>query len=181
MPNAIISVYDKTNLKYLGEILEKQGFRIFATAGTLKVLNDNGIKAYHVKEISSNPIGFENFLSSLSFNTMIGTLTENVEQFNGFDIAKIDLVVFNFVPTWSEINGITDFNIQNVDLGGPTMIKAAAINFKHVIPVVSPEQYRLLNDIKSITLGERKELAVTALEYCSWYDQKLASYLRKND
>lgn len=180
MPNAIISVYDKTNLKYLGEILEKQNFRIYATAGTLKVLKENGIKAFHVEEISSNPIGFDKFFSSLSFNTMIGTLAEDVEQFSGFNITKIDLVVFNFVPTWSEINGINDFNIQNVDLGGPTMIKSAAINFKHVIPVVNPDQYGLLKDIKNITLRERIKFAATALEYCSCYDRKLALYLRDN-
>lgn len=178
MPNAIISVFDKTNIDYLGKILIEQNYTLYATAGTRKVLEENNITVHPVEEITDNPAGFENYVSSLSFSTVIGTLARDESQFSEIPIKKIDLVVYNFVPTWSEIKTLDDFNILHVDLGGPTIIKAAAINFKHTLPIVSPEQYKLLIDIDKIDLKLRVSLAESALSYCSWYENQLSKYLK---
>lgn len=180
MPNAIISVFDKTRIDFLGKILIEQGYTIYATCGTRKALEEYKIPVKPIEEITGNPMGFENFLSSLSFNTMIGALAENEAQFNKQPIEKIDLVVYNFVPTWSEIDSLNDFNILNVDLGGPTMIKSAAINYKYSLPVVDPKQYDSLKCIEGISMQTRKLYAIAALEYCAEYDKKLAEFLREH-
>lgn len=177
MPNAIISVYDKTNLCYLGRVLRDYGFVIYATQGTRDYLLSHGISAQPVEEIAGNPPGFENFVSSLSFKTMIGTLSDDPNMLEACYICPIDLVVYNFVHTWDIITDLEDFNIRHVDLGGPTIVKAAAINFKHVLPIVSPDQYCLLEQYPNIPMDTRISLAKYALEYCADYDRKLSSLL----
>lgn len=177
MPNAIISVYDKTGLDYLGKALNNLNFKIYATAGTLRFLRDNQIKVLSIEEIAKNPTGFEDILSSLSFNTLIGILANNKSRLAGVPIEAIDVVVYNFYQTWAEIKSLDDFNIQHVDLGGPTLIKAAAINYKNTLPITSPCQYTLLSNFPKISMETRLELAKEALEYCSWYDKKLSEIL----
>ena len=177
MRNAIISVYEKTRLDYLGEVLSRLDFNIYATTGTLGYLRDKKIRAFPVEEIAGNPAGFEDFITSLGFNTLIGALADEKPDFGNATIEKIDVVVYNFVRTWEVIKTLDDFNIGNVDLGGPTMIRAAAINYKHTLPIVSPSQYDALVDFPHITLEKRLELARTAFEYCSWYDNELSKLL----
>ena len=86
-------------------------------------------------------------------------------------------MVYNFVPTWEIIKSLSDFNILHVDLGGPTIVKAAAINYKRVLPVVSPQQYEQLTDIPHTKMSKRINFARTALEYCSEYDRRLSDFL----
>ena len=179
MPNAIVSVFDKTNLNYLGKILSNLGFNIYATAGTLNYFIEHKIEAFPVETIAKNPAGFGSLISSLSFNTLIGTLANNKSQLGDMPIELIDLVVYNFVPTWSEIKALDDFNVQHVDLGGPTMIKAAAINYKHALPIISPCQYALVPNFYKLSMKTRLELATKALAYCSWYDNKLSEFLMR--
>jgi len=177
MPNAIISVYDKTKLDYLGESLNHLGFNIYATTGTLKYLHDQKIRAFPVENIASNPTGFDSFITSLSFNTLIGTLVNEKTSVDSVKIEKIDVVVYNFVRTWEVIKTLDDFNISHVDLGGPTMIRAAAINFKYTLPIVSPSQYDIVEDFPHIEDKKRLELAREVFEYCAWYDNKLSEFL----
>jgi len=68
---------------------------------------------------------------------------------------------------------LDDFNIRYVDLGGPTMVKAAAINYKYTLPITSPCQYSLLAKYPDLTIDERLELAKSAFDYCAWYDKKI--------
>lgn len=179
MPNAIISVYDKTNLPYLGQLLLKFGFHIYATPGTRSYLLEQGIAASPIEQIAQNPQGFDDFVSSLSFKTMIGTVAEDPGFLEKQSICPIDLVVYNFVPTWDIIHSPEDFNIRHVDLGGPTIVKAAAINYKRALPMISPRQYRLLEQYPNITASARIALAREALEYCADYDRKLSHWLQK--
>lgn len=177
MLNAIVSLYDKEKIGYLGQVLQKQGFNIYATKGTLRSLAKVGIKAFPIEDITKNPSGYQNYVSSLSFNTLMGVLDDGKMPYNPW-LISINVVVYNFVPTWEIISSERQFNIENVDLGGPTMIRAAAINYKNVIPLVYPSQYELLEKYEMIDNKTRLLLAKTALEYCSIYDKKLSEYLQ---
>lgn len=177
MPNAIFSVHDKTDIEIAGSILESRGFDIFATQGTLRYLMEHHIKAYPIEDYCLNPKGIEDYFSSLSFNSMIGVLTDQSRQLDNLLIKKIDIVIYNFVPTWDIITDIQDFNIKNVDFGGPTIVRAAAINYKNTIPLISPSQYSLLEKLDTIDMQTRIALAKEAFDYCSWYDQQLSQFL----
>lgn len=177
MPNAIVSLYDKTSLDYLGVLLDKLGFTVFSTQGTRRALKDLGHDSFPVEMISGNPDGFDNFVSSFGFKTMIATLDEDRTHLVSCGMCPIDLVVYNFVPSWEFISSLDQFNIRNVDFGGPAMIKAAALNFKNVIPIVSPLQYSLLEHYYDIDLQTRCNLAQEALKACSDYDRRLSELL----
>lgn len=178
MPNAIVSVYDKTDLELVGKTLKSFGFNIFATSGSLQYLEAKQIQAYPVEEYCLNPEGFSDFFSSLSFNTLVGVLSVENRKLANSLIKKIDVVIYNFVPTWEIINKMNDFNITTVDLGGPTIVRAAAINYLNTIPIISPSQYSLLEKLADMDVTTRKKLASEALEYCSWYDHKLSNLLK---
>lgn len=180
MPKAIFSVYDKTAIEFAGKVLQSQGFDIYATPGTLRYLNNYQIQAFPVEDYCLNPQGFNDYFSSLSFNTLVGVLTDHSRQVKDFIIDKIDVVVYNFVPTWKIISNVHDFDIKNVDLGGPTIVRAAAINYKNTIPIISPSQYPILKDLYSISLETRIALARNAFDYCSWYDQQLSQFLESS-
>ena len=178
MPNAIVSVYDKTDLELVGKTLKSFGFNIFATSGTLKYLETKQIQARPIEEYCLNPDGFSDYFSSLSFNTLVGVLSGENRQFANSVIKKIDVVIYNFVPSWEIIKKSQDFNIKNVDLGGPAIVRAAAINYLKTIPVVSPSQYPLLEKLFDMDTTTRKRLAQEAFDYCSWYDHKLSCLLK---
>lgn len=178
--NALISLYDKNNLHYLASKLLELGYDIFATNGTLNYLKERNIHIHSVEDLTNNPSGYENYFSSLSFNTLAGVLYNKELGPKEPKLEMIDLVAYNFVPTWETINSSNDFNICNVDLGGPTIVKAAAINYQRVIVFSNPEQYCLLERHDSLSIDDRKKLAVAALEACSQYDQKLSYYLDDN-
>lgn len=177
MPVAIISVYDKTGLDYVGKLLVAQNFEIYATEGTLNYLNMHGIKAEPVKKLMNNPVGFEDMFSSVSFTTVVGALSENDDQIIMCGSKRINLIIYNFVPTWEVIHGLNDFNIHNVDFGGPTMVRAAAINYKNVVIIINPSQYQLLSSFDSLSQKDKRELAKQAFEYTSSYDKELANYI----
>ena len=125
-----------------------------------------------------NPHGVENYFSSLSFNSLVGTLTNEHVKIGDIFVENIDVVVYNFVPSWDVVKTYEDFNILNVDLGGPTIVRAAAINFKHALPIISPKQYPILRDFNSIDMQMRIELAQEAFAYCAWYDNCLNKHLK---
>ena len=178
MPNAIVSVYDKTDLEFVGRTLESYGFKIFATPGTLQFFEAKHIQVHPVEKYCMNPEGFTNYFSSLSFNTLVGVLSGETRKLNNFQIEKIDVVIYNFVPSWKIVTELKDFNIRNVDLGGPAIVRAAAINYLKTIPIISPAQYSLLEKLFDIDIAMRKKLARDAFDYCSWYDQQISHLLQ---
>ena len=177
MPSAIVSVYDKTNLERIGYVLNSKGYDIYATPGTYRYLQEHHIPANEIEEYCKNPPGYNCFFSSLSFNSLVGVLSaDNVMVFDSV-VKKIDIVVYNFVPTWDIISNVNDFNIANVDLGGPAIVRAAAINYLHTLPIVSPSQYPIIEQDGAISDVTRLKLAKDAFDYCSWYDQQSSRFL----
>lgn len=178
MPNAIVSVYDKTQLDRLGSLLSRLGFTVYATPGTRRALRAMGYDPRPVEQISGNPAGFEDFVSSFGFNTMIAALAKDRQWLVQHGICPVEVVVYDFVPSWELVTSLDGFDITSVDFGGPAMVKAAALNFARVIPIVSASQYGLLERYPDIDIRTRCALAQTALRACAAYDSKLAELLR---
>ena len=177
MPIAIVSVYDKTNIEYVGRVLNSYGFDVFATPGTFRCLKDKQVRVLPIEEYCMNPPGFDGFFSSLSFNTLVGVLSSDNRMVADNLVESIGVVVYNFVPVWEIVDDLRGFTISNVDLGGPTIVRAAAINFLNTLPLVSPAQYPILENLDSIDYETRAKLAKEAFDYCSWYDRRLSRFI----
>ena len=98
-------------------------------------------------------------------------------------LKNIDIVVCNFVRFEKVIRKLTDFNIKNIDVGGPLMVRAAATNFKHVLVIIDPNDYgKVAKAIleNKITDKFRQQLAAKAFKYTYFYDYQIAKYLEKN-
>src|SRR5579883_2142308 len=128
---ALLSVYDKTGIIDLAKALVKSGITIIATGGTAKLLQENNISFVQIEEITKNPESFDGRMKSISFQVASGilfdrTVKKHVKEASNLHIPYIDFVVCNFYPFWEKPS------IEMIDVGGPTMIRAAAKNFVSV-------------------------------------------------
>ncbi|MFN3550781.1 MAG: bifunctional phosphoribosylaminoimidazolecarboxamide formyltransferase/IMP cyclohydrolase [Endomicrobiia bacterium] len=191
MKNALISVYDKTNILEFASELQKLGIKIYSTGGTAKFLKDKNID---VEEIS-NYINFPEILAgrvkTLHPKIFGGILAErqnksHLKDLKEYKIELFDIVVVNLYPFEETILETTDEEkiIENIDIGGVALIRAAAKNFKDVIVVVDNRDYNLvLEKIKStkIDIEFKKYLATKAFFYTSRYDSIISNwFLEKN-
>ncbi|MGQ9558994.1 MAG: bifunctional phosphoribosylaminoimidazolecarboxamide formyltransferase/IMP cyclohydrolase [Candidatus Oleimicrobiaceae bacterium] len=188
---ALLSVYDKTGLVDFARGLHELGFQLVSTGGTEKALHENGVPVTPVTQIT----GFPEILSGRvkSFHPLIfgGILASRTDPQHVADLARhgiepIDLVVVNLYPFEATISrpGVTLAEaIENIDIGGPAMIRAAAKNHAHVAVLTNPEQYPwVLDELRSRggTLSEvsRGRLAAEAFALTARYDAAIESYLR---
>ncbi|MEI6850759.1 MAG: hypothetical protein WCK26_02205 [Candidatus Saccharibacteria bacterium] len=181
---ALISVYNKDNLSDLAHALVENNYTIIATDGTGRELNKYGVEFTPANKVTNNPNILKDCIQTISFNIESGILfnrddtthTKDIERYN---IKSIDIVVCNFAKINETVLKIDDFSIKNVDLGGPLMIKAAAINYKYTIPVVDPADYNIVIDIlkNGATLDQRISFAKKAFNFISDYDKGLSQYL----
>jgi phosphoribosylaminoimidazolecarboxamide formyltransferase / IMP cyclohydrolase len=186
---ALLSVYDKTGIVDFAKSLVSSGYTIISTGGTAKVLTENMIPVVPIQEITGNPESFDGRMKTISFQVESGILFDrskqtHVNEAKKLKIPHIDMVVCNLYPfeetvknpksTFSEI-------IENIDVGGPTMIRSAAKNHKHVIVVVSPNDYANISKALkgNITNTYSRELAAKAFAHLSFYDAQIARYLTK--
>jgi phosphoribosylaminoimidazolecarboxamide formyltransferase/IMP cyclohydrolase len=187
---AIISVSDKTGVTDFAKSLSQLGFEIFSTGGTKKALAEAKVPVKSVSEIT----GFSEILDGRvkTLHPMVhGGILANrkiaahMEELKKHNIGEIDLVAVNlypFVQTVSKKGVTLDEALENIDIGGPTMIRAAAKNFPSVIVIVDPADYPLvLEKLKEgeVDLTERKRLAQKAFQHTAVYDTAIAQYLRK--
>lgn len=189
---ALISVSDKRGLEELAKGLSELGVEIISTGGTAKRLRLNGIEVKEVSEITKFPEMLGGRVKSLHPLIFGGILAERNDQhlneLQEHGIGTIDLVVCNLYPFQRVISSIDvtdDQAIENIDIGGPSMIRAAAKNHKYVGVVVEPEDYKLvLEELKSnnsLTEKTRRRLAVKAFEHTAQYDNLIARYLGKGE
>ena len=184
-----MSVFNKKGVVKLAKILEDSGFKIIATEGTGIELSKNGISFTSAERMSKNPKGLEDCIKTISFQIEAGILFDrgNFTQVKGakkLGIIPIDIVVCNFPPIAEAIRRSADFNVSNIDVGGPLMTRAAAVNFRNVLVIVDPNDYKKVGEaiIKDkVTNRLRQQLAIKAFHYCSQYDSKIVKYLRLND
>ncbi|MFV0499721.1 MAG: bifunctional phosphoribosylaminoimidazolecarboxamide formyltransferase/IMP cyclohydrolase [Bacilli bacterium] len=188
MKRALISVSDKTNVVQFAQNLLTNDYEIISTGGTLKLLQENDIKVTAVSEIT----GFEEILDgrvkTLHPNIHGGILAKKDEQSHMDQLVKnniefIDLVVVNLYPFKKVIDNNCEFDvaIENIDIGGPTMLRSAAKNFEHVTVVCDVNDYDLisreLEDNGIISRQTRYNLAAKVFKLTAQYDALIASYL----
>ncbi|MDO8576845.1 MAG: bifunctional phosphoribosylaminoimidazolecarboxamide formyltransferase/IMP cyclohydrolase [Candidatus Daviesbacteria bacterium] len=176
---ALLSVYDKTGIVDFAKVLEKNGYTIIATGGTLKVLEDQGIKVVPIEEVTGNPRdSFDGRMKTISFQIESGILFDrkdqkHISEAEKLKVPQIDMVVCNLYP-FEERPGI-----ETIDVGGPTMIRAAAKNNPNVLVVISPDDYGLVSDAlekNKITEKIRKALASRAFYHLSFYDSQIGKF-----
>lgn len=188
---AILSCYDKTGVIELAKLLREFDVEIISTAGTLQVLHDAGVEAMSIAEFTGVQEMLGGRVKSLHPRVHAGLLglrdnKLHVEQMETFGYKWIDMVVVNLHPEaeWFGRPGITiDEVIEQIDIGGTSMIRSAAKNFRFVTVVVNPERYSvIMHELRalegSVSFTTRFRLAQEAFACIAAYDKVVADYLR---
>ncbi len=187
---ALISVSDKTGIVEFAQELSKFDIEILSTGGTAKLLNENGLKITQVSEHTGFPEIMDGRVKTLHpkiHGGILGRRDVDAKVMQQHDIDPIDLVVINLYPfaaTIAKPNCTLEDAIENIDIGGPAMLRAAAKNHTHVAVVVDPTDYANILDMLRSNDGAvddelRFNLAVKAFEYTAQYDGMVANYLGK--
>ena len=189
---ALISVSDKTGLDELASVLAGFGVEIISTGGTAKTLRESGFTVTDVADITGFPEMMDGRVKTLHPKIHGAFLAlrdndEHVSSMKEHGIEPIDLVVVNLYPFEQTIakNGVTlEEAVENIDIGGPAMIRSAAKNWRDVTVITDPNAYHAVahemrtND-GSISLYTRQHLAVVAFERTALYDSKISVYLER--
>jgi phosphoribosylaminoimidazolecarboxamide formyltransferase/IMP cyclohydrolase len=192
---AVISVSDKGGIVEFAKFLAESGVEIISTGGTGKLLRENGIAVTPIREITGNKKDdyFDGRMKTISFNYESALLykrdnPKHVEQARGLGIPRIDMVVCNLYP-FEQVTakeGVTvDTAVENIDIGGPCMIRAAAKNYRSIATVVNPDRYgRIMNEMKKNdgALGEDilEELIIEAYERTADYDAAIHTFFARS-
>lgn len=190
MKRALISVYDKTNVVDFAKELVDKGFEIISTSGTAKLLKQNGIKIKTIEEITSSPEILNGRVKTLHPIIFAGLLADkgnqlHVEQMKEFNMEFIDLLVVNLYPfaeTIRKQNCTVDEAIEQIDIGGVSLIRAGAKNYNSVSVIVNPFQYKKYL-LKLNENGTDKDfnlcLAAEAFNYIAYYDVEITNYFSR--
>ena len=188
--SALISVYDKTGVVKLAKVLADKNYNIIATGNTARLLSSEGIKIQEVQNITGYPEIFEGRVKTLHPKISGGILMRrdnpsDLKESKENEIFPIDIVCVNLYP-FKEVSNNPDASldliIENIDIGGPSLIRAAAKNFKFVSVVTNPNQYRLLIDEMNkgeISYNTRKQFALEAFSVTADYDIHIANVLEE--
>lgn len=187
---ALISVFDKTGVADFARVISSLGYKIISTGGTAKVLTEVGIKVIPIQNVTGNPEAFDGRMKTISFQVESGILFDrtnllHIQQAKKLGIKPIDIVVCNLYPFEQTVGkvGITlDEAIEQIDVGGPTMVRSAAKNHKNVLVVTDPNDYNKISEALqtgNITPVLRRELAAKAFGHLSFYDAQVARYLNR--
>lgn len=188
MKRALISVSDKTGLVEFAKALVELDYEILSTGGTARALRDAGVAVVEVSDVTKFPEILDGRVKTLHPIIHAGILArgteEHMQTLKDMDITPIDLVVINLYPFEATIakEGVDQQTaIENIDIGGPTMVRAAAKNHERVSIVVDPAQYddviAALKSDEGITLAQRQKLAMRAFEMTARYDAAISQYL----
>ncbi len=186
---ALISVSDKSGVVDFAAKLAKLGFEIVSTGGTYKLLKEAGIDAIEISDVTKFPEMFDGRVKTLNPYIHGGILhrrdlKEHVETAQEHGIVGIDLVCVNLYPFKETIAKTDDFDeiIENIDIGGPAMVRSAAKNFADVMIVTDKNDYdevieRLQNGENSLEF--RRGLMIKAFEHTAAYDAMIANYMNR--
>jgi phosphoribosylaminoimidazolecarboxamide formyltransferase/IMP cyclohydrolase len=191
--SALISVFDKTGLEPIVRQLHKQNATIYSTGGTEDFIKNLGIPVVAVEDVTSYPSILGGRVKTLHPKIFGGILNRqdnesDVAQMTEFDIPQIDLVIVDLYPFEKTVaSGASEADIiEKIDIGGISLIRAAAKNFKDTVIVPSVEEYELLLDMittgnGATTLEQRKYLATRAFHVSSHYDSAIFNYFNTED
>ncbi|PWR22458.1 bifunctional phosphoribosylaminoimidazolecarboxamide formyltransferase/IMP cyclohydrolase [Zavarzinia aquatilis] len=188
---ALLSVSDKTGLVPFALALADRGVELLSTGGTAKALRDAGLPVIEVADYTGSPEILDGRVKTLHPKVHGGLLgrrdvADHVEQMNLHGIGNIDLVVVNLYPFEATVARGADWDetIENIDIGGPAMIRSAAKNHDHVTVVVEPADYQaVLDDLAAhggaTTLALRRKLAAKAYARTASYDAAISGWFAK--
>lgn len=192
MTRALISVSDKRGLVPFAQKLIELGYELVSTGGTHHVLADAGLDVLEIEAVTDFPEMLDGRVKTLHPRVHAGLLArrdlpEHMATLEKFNIKPIDIVVVNLYPFKSTIQkeGVTESEaIENIDIGGPSMLRSAAKNFASVLPVVDPADYddvivRLVEN--NISSTYRKQLAAKVFQHTAAYDALIAQYLTASE
>ncbi|QCI23608.1 bifunctional phosphoribosylaminoimidazolecarboxamide formyltransferase/IMP cyclohydrolase [Buchnera aphidicola (Macrosiphoniella sanborni)] len=192
--NALISVSDKKNIVKIAQILTQNKVSLFSTNGTSKFLKKNNIPVIEISDYTKFPEMMDGRIKTLHPKIMAGILRrkdKDEEIMKLYHISPIDMVIVNFYPFEKIIENIQENkenNIDNIinyiDIGGPTLVRAAAKNYKNVIVIVDINDFdNIFESLKnnSMNIEKRLDLASKAFEYTSSYEQAISQYFIKKN
>ena len=188
---ALISVFDKRGIKDLAQGLSELGYELLSTGGTAKVIREAGLEVTSVSEVTGFPEILQGRVKTLhpAIHGAILAQTDIMEQqeeLKRFNITPIEIVIVNLYPFTATISR-TGFSheeaVENIDIGGPTMIRAAAKNHRYITIVVNPDRYEaLVAELKAkgkISSENRLKLAAEAFAHTACYDSAIAAYFNR--
>jgi len=187
---AIISVSNKAGIADFARGLQELGIELFSTGGTKKSLEAAAVKVHSISELTGFPEILDGRVKTLHPAVHGGILArrdlpQHLSELSQYHIEPIDMVVVNlypFIETVTKNSVSLDEALENIDIGGPTLIRSAAKNFPSVLVIVDPEDYKpILSKLRqgSIDLEEREKLAQKAFQHVALYDTAIAQYLNK--
>jgi len=188
---ALISVSDKEDITNFAQELSKLKIEILSTGGTAKTLKKANVKIKEVSEETNFPEMLDGRVKTLHPRIHAAILAnrnikKHMQTIKKHKIKPIDLLVVNLYPfekTIKKPNVKMDEVIENIDIGGPTLIRAAAKNYKDVIIITDKKQYKtVINQLKTkkdLSLAEREKLAIQAFSHTAEYDSIISNYIRE--
>jgi phosphoribosylaminoimidazolecarboxamide formyltransferase/IMP cyclohydrolase len=189
--SALISVFYKEGLENIVNELHALGVRIYSTGGTQQFIEELGVPCVAVESLTGYPSilgGRVKTLHPSVFGGILGRreLETDAKEMQEFNIPEIDLVIVDLYPFEETVKSTTDEKliIEKIDIGGPSMIRAAAKNHQHVVVVAAKQDYALLEGILKeqkgeTTLEQRRNFAMKAFDVCSGYDLAISNYFNQ--
>ncbi len=189
---AILAPYNKTGLVELAQGLGALAVEMFATGNTYRILREAGVDVRPVSDLTGFPEILDGRVKTLHPGVHGGILArrdkpEHLAELEEHGLRTIDIIVGGLYPFQETVarEGVTlDEALENIDIGGPTMLRAAAKNFPHVLPIIDPGDYDdLLAALRNgaTPLAWRRKLAVKTFQHVASYDTAISSYLRADD
>ncbi len=192
MSRAFLSVFDKAGIVEFAQGLMSQGFELLSTGGTQRSLEAAGVPVTNVSDITGFPECLDGRVKTLHPKIHAGILAmrsdkAHMQQISDLDVGLIDIVAVNLYPfkaTISKTDVTLEDAIENIDIGGPTMLRAAAKNWQDVASIVDPADYtRVLNELMNggVTKDTKFDLCVKVFEHTAAYDALISNYLRQQN
>ena len=188
---ALVSVSDKTGVVEFAQQLRSLGWEIIATGGTMKLLRDSGVEVINISDVTGFPEICDGRVKTLHPKVHGGLLARrddesHLKALKDNSIEFIDMVCVNLYPfrqTIAKPDVTMEDAIENIDIGGPSMLRSAAKNYKDVTVVCNPEHYaKIIEEIKAngnTTVETRLQLSAEAYTHTAQYDSMIATYMRK--
>lgn len=189
---ALVSVFYKEGILEFSNFLQNKGVEIISTGGTYKHLRDNGINVVEVNEVTNFPEMLDGRVKTLHPIIHAGILAirdndEHMKTIRERNIAPIDIVIVNLYPFFQKVKEDLSFDekVEFIDIGGPTMLRAAAKNFKDVVVISDKEDYKAvmeeISENGDVSVKLRKKLAGKVFNLMSAYDAAISNFLLEDE
>ncbi len=191
--SALISVFYKDGLENIIKELHQLGITIYSTGGTQKFIEELNVPCIPVESITTYPAILGGRVKTLHPSVFGGILGRrdnetDIEEMKQFQIPELDLVIVDLYPFEETVKATTDEKliIEKIDIGGPSMIRAAAKNHKDVVVIAAKKEYALLEQMLKDQQGEtsmdqRRTFAIKAFDVCTGYDMAISNYFNETD